>query len=49
MPYLPHQASHLPTLEQLNRATHRVPLRNQRKARKSRRQRHAAGDRSAFQ
>lgn len=40
--------SNLPTLEQLNRATHRVPGRNQRKDRKARRARHAAGDRKAF-
>ena len=40
--------SNLPTLEQLNRATHRIPGRNQRKDRKARRARHAAGYRKAF-
>lgn len=38
----------LPTLEEMNRLTHRVPGRNQRKDRKARRQRHANGDRKAF-
>jgi len=38
----------LPTLEEMNRATHRIPGRNQRKDRKARRARHAAGDRKAF-
>ena len=47
--YLPTQfRPNLPTLEQLNCATHRVPHHNQRKTRKARRQRHAAGDRHAF-
>lgn len=44
----PSVSSNLPTLEQLNRATHRVPTHNQRKARQARRQRFANGDRHAF-